>query len=104
VTVVDDSGYPVLVSRLDEATPAGVKTAIEKARSAVLYGIPTRVLEELVSERPALGGLDRVAVEGGLPILFCGQRAGGIGVSGVCSDQDAVIAQSALDAVHLDEP
>ena len=63
MTVVDDSGYPVLVSRLDEATPASVKTAIEKARSAVLYGIPTRVLEELVSERPALGGLDRVAVE-----------------------------------------
>jgi glc operon protein GlcG len=104
VAIVDDSGFPILVSRLDEATPASVTTAIEKARSAALTGLPTKMLEAVISERPAVATLGRVAVEGGVPILHCGQRLGGIGVSGVRSDQDAMVAQAALEAVGLVTP
>jgi glc operon protein GlcG len=104
IAIVDDSGFPILVSRLDEATPASVTTAIEKARSAALTGLPTKMLEAVISERPAVATLGRVAVEGGVPILHCGQRLGGIGVSGVRSDQDAMVAQTALEAVGLVTP
>jgi glc operon protein GlcG len=36
-----------------------------------------------------------------LPILYKGQRVGGVGVSGVKSDQDAQVAQAGLDALDL---
>lgn len=101
VAVVDDSGTPILISRLDEATPASVNTAIEKARSSGLTGLPTKLLEALVVERPAVATLGRVAVEGGLPILYKGQRVGGIGVSGVRSEQDAAVAEAGLRALNL---
>lgn len=101
VAVVDDSGIPILISRLDDASPASVSTAVEKARSAGLTGLPTKMLEAMVVERPAIVTLGRVAVEGGLPILYKGQKVGGIGVSGVKSDQDAAVAQAGLQALNL---
>jgi uncharacterized protein GlcG (DUF336 family) len=104
VAIVDENGTPILVSRADDASPASVTTAIEKARSAALTGLPTKVLETLVEQRPAVATLGRVAVEGGLPILFQSQRIGGVGVSGVRSDQDAVIAEAALSALALHTP
>jgi len=104
VAIVDESGAPILVSRSDDATPASVTTAIEKARSAALTGLPTKTLEALVKERPAVATLGRVAVEGGLPVLFQSQRVGGVGVSGVRSDKDALIAEAALQALVLCAP
>jgi len=101
VAVVDDSGTPIIVSRLDEASPSSVNTAIEKARSAANTGLPTKVLEAMIRERPGIVTLGRVAVEGGLPILYKGQRIGGVGVSGVKSDQDAEVAEAGLKALDL---
>jgi glc operon protein GlcG len=99
VAVVDEGGTPILVSRLDDASPSSVNTAIEKARSASYTGLPTKMLEAMIRERPGIVTLGRVAVEGGLPILFKGQRVGGIGVSGVKSNQDADVAQAGLQAL-----
>ena len=52
--VVDDAGIPILVCRLDEASPASILTAIEKARSAAFTGLPTFALESMIAQRPAL--------------------------------------------------
>jgi glc operon protein GlcG len=101
VAVVDDSGTPIIVLRLDDAPPSSVYTAIEKARSAANTGLPTKLLEAMIRERPGIATLARVAVEGGLPILYKGQRVGGVGVSGVKSDQDAEVAQAGLRALDL---
>jgi glc operon protein GlcG len=101
VAVVDDGGTPIVVARLDDAPPSSVNTAIEKARSAANTGLPTKALEAMIGERPGLVTLGRVAVEGGLPILYKGQRVGGVGVSGVKSDQDAQVAQAGLQALDL---
>ncbi len=92
VAIVDDAGVPIHLSRMDDASPGSVSTAIEKARSAAFTGIETKILEAMISDRPALVTLGRVAVEGGLPIGHNGQRIGGIGVSGAQSGQDAHIA------------
>lgn len=99
VAVVDECGFPILVARMDGASVVSVDTAIEKARSAAYTGMETKFLEELIRARPAVVTMKRVAVEGGIPILHKGTRVGGIGVSGVMSDQDAVVAKSALDAI-----
>jgi glc operon protein GlcG len=102
VAVVDDSGTPILVERMDEASPASFMVAIEKAKSSALVGLPTKLLEEMVSQRPGLATMaGRICVEGGIPILHAGQRVGGIGVSGVRSDQDAQVATAALQALSL---
>jgi glc operon protein GlcG len=97
--VVDDSGFLVHLSRMDEASAGSVDGAIEKARSAALMGIETKTLEALVAQRPGVATMGRVAVEGGVPVLHQQQRIGGIGVSGVQSHQDAQVANAALQAL-----
>jgi glc operon protein GlcG len=99
VAVVDDSGAVIQLSRMDEATPASVDAAIGKARSAALTGVDTKILEAMVKDRPALTTMDRIAIEGGLPVLHQRQRVGGIGVSGVQSHQDAQVASAAFAAL-----
>lgn len=101
IAVVDDSGYPLHLSRMDEASAASVEGAIQKARSAALTGVETKMLEALVTARPAVATMGRVAVEGGVPIRHEGQRIGGIGVSGVQSHQDADVAHAALAAIAI---
>jgi glc operon protein GlcG len=101
VAVVDCHGVPILLARMDEASPASVSMATEKARSAALTGLPTKTLEAMAAERPGLLSVrDRVAVEGGLPILHQARRVGGVGVSGLPSDQDALIAAAGIAALH----
>jgi len=99
VAIVDDNGTPLQLVRMDEASPASVEGAIQKARSAGLIGIDTRIQEAMVKERPGIATMGRVAVEGGVPIRYEGQRVGGIGVSGVLSHQDAEVAGAGLEAL-----
>lgn len=99
IAVVDAAGMPIQVTRFDGASPATVSTAIEKARSAGLLGVPTKLIETMVSQRIALLSMDRLAVEGGVPIVFEGQKLGGIGVSGVQSHEDSQVAEAALAAL-----
>src|SRR4029453_10864032 len=67
IAVVDAGGHLMLLSRLDNASPSSVKTAVGKARTAALTGFPSKLVEKMISDRPALLSLDRVAVEGGVP-------------------------------------
>jgi glc operon protein GlcG len=100
IAVVDESGFLLHLSRMDEASPASVAGATEKARSAALTGVETKALEAAVQERPGMITMGRVCVEGGIPILYQQQRLGGIGVSGVQSHHDAHIAAVTLQALQ----
>src|SRR3546814_15904276 len=80
VAVVDAGGYPILLARMDNASPASVTTAIGKAQTAALIGMPTKLVEAMVPDRPGPPSLDRVAVEGAGPNPFRGHTLGGIGV------------------------
>ena len=103
IAVVDDGGHALLVHRLDGTQSSSVPTAIGKARSAVAYKRPTRILEEMVNKGRfsflSAGG-DPVALQGGRPIEVDGQLAGGIGVSGVKASDDEIVAQAGLDALR----
>lgn len=100
IAIVDAAGIPILLKRMDDASPVSVKTAIEKATTSALIGVPSKLVEMMVTERPALLSMDRLAVEGGIPILYKGQKLGGIGVSGVQSHQDAQVGEAALAALE----
>lgn len=103
IAVADDGGHALLVHRLDGAQSSSVPTAMGKARSAVAYKRPTRILEEMINKGRfsflSAGG-DPVALQGGLPIEIDGQLLGGIGVSGVKASDDEIVAQAGLDALR----
>jgi uncharacterized protein GlcG (DUF336 family) len=86
---------------MDETQAASAEIAPQKARTAVLYKRPSKVFEERATTNGqnvlTLPGV--LASEGGLPITVDGRIIGGIGVSGVLSSQDGIIAKAGLDAV-----
>jgi uncharacterized protein GlcG (DUF336 family) len=101
IAIVDAAGELILFHRLDQTQPASLDIAIGKARTAARFRRPTKVLEDAVAGgRTVLLAVDGVLpLEGGLPIVVDGRVIGAVGVSGVTSQQDAQVAQAAIDAL-----
>lgn len=101
IAVVDDGANLLHFARMDGAKLGSIRTAIEKARSAVLFGRPTKALEDIIAGgRNAMLRLpDATPIQGGVPIRHGDQLLGGIGVSGVTSPQDEEVAQAGAEAL-----
>ena len=101
VAIVDDGGHLVLLERMDGTQKASCVVAQEKARSAILFKRPTLALEKVVADgRVAMTTLPGATmVEGGLPIVHRDAFVGAIGVSGVQSSQDGLVAKAGLEAL-----
>lgn len=106
LAICDAGGHPLLLIRLDGASPSSALVAMAKARMAALNGKPTADQEAAINgHRPALLQLagvfkeSAVAMGGGLPLLVQGLCIGAIGVSGMTPDLDAAIAASAASAL-----
>lgn len=104
IAIVDEGGHLLFLLRLDNTQYGSIEVAMQKAKSAIAFRRPTKVLEEQVSQGHVryLGLPGAVPIEGGLPIVLENQFLGAIGVSGVRSQQDAQIAQIGIDALHSD--
>jgi glc operon protein GlcG len=79
-----------------------IEIAKEKARSSVALRRPTKALQDLIGQGGAnlrLLTIGYSVLEGGIPIIADGKIIGGIGVSGVTSQQDAQIGQAGIDAL-----
>lgn len=102
IAVVDISGGLILFHRIDDVQTGSLDVAVAKARTAARFKRPTRALADLVSKGNvgivALPGVMPVA--GGLPITADGKVVGAVGVSGMSSDQDEIIAQAGLDGLR----
>jgi uncharacterized protein GlcG (DUF336 family) len=73
---------------------------MRKAESAAKFGRPGKAFTDRIPGEPHVMVLPGAfPFEGGLPIIHEGQVLGGIGVSGATAQQDAQIAQAALDAM-----
>ena len=103
IAIVDTAGFLVAFERLDNTQLASVQIALEKAQTSALFRRPTRAFEDRLAEGGGNLKLLRLPgglpMEGGLPILVDGKVIGAIGVSGVTSVQDGIIAQAGLDAL-----
>ena len=103
ITIVDSGGNVMMVHRLDNAQFGSVDVAREKAFSAVAFRRPTKVFQDLVGQGGAnlrlLNLTGASVLEGGIPIVVGGKLIGGVGVSGVTSQQDAQIGQAGVDAL-----
>ena len=101
VAIVDDGGHLVYLSRIDGTQTGSIDVAIRKARTAQAFKRPTKVFEDAIAGgRTALLGLEGIVpLEGGVPIVVGGQLVGAIGVSGVTSQQDGMVAKAGADAL-----
>jgi len=96
ISVVDSGGHLVLLERLDDTQIGSVEVAQGKARSAAAFRRPTKSFQDsLAAGGEGLRVLKlpgAMPVEGGLPLVLDGKIIGAIGVSGVTSQQDGVVA------------
>jgi uncharacterized protein GlcG (DUF336 family) len=101
IAILDEGGNLMYLERADDTQIGSIQVAQEKARSAVAFKRPTKVFEEAVAGgRTAILKLPgAMPVEGGLPLMLNGRVAGAIGVSGVTSQQDGIIAKAGADAL-----
>ncbi len=101
IAIVDNHGFLVYYERLDDTQTASPVIAVEKARTAAMFRRPSKAFEEVVGKgRVAVLGLPGATpITGGLPIMSGGKVIGGIGVSGVTSEQDEQIARAGLDGM-----
>jgi glc operon protein GlcG len=101
VAVVDNHGFLVYYEMLDDTQTASANVAVEKARTSAMYRRPTKEFEDgIAGGRTAILGLPGVTpIEGGLPLVVAGKMIGAIGVSGVNSSQDAVVARAGADSL-----
>jgi uncharacterized protein GlcG (DUF336 family) len=110
VAIVDGTGAPVAVSRMDGATPHSSELALNKAYTATLYGLPSDTTRPAHRSLMVMSRGKIMAGAGGFAILgasgaigaFGAQNIGGIGVAGASTNEaDALCARAGL--VVLDE-
>ena len=107
VAVVDRSGVLAAFLPMPGAPLHSVDIAIDKAYTAVSFGLPTHLwLDALKEHSPAVReGIVRrprfVAFGGGLPMVSNGELIGAIGVSGASEVQDQQCAQAGLNAIGV---
>lgn len=102
IAVVDEGGHPIMLHRLDGAQWSSIDTAVGKARAAVAWKRPTRLLEESVNNgRYAFLSISQgmALLQGGVPVEIDGQVLGAVGVSGVKASDDEVVALAGVNAL-----
>jgi uncharacterized protein GlcG (DUF336 family) len=105
-TVVDTGGIVVYVERIDGVQYASAEISTEKARTAVMFKRPSKLIEERIAagQNQYLKLPGATPIQGGVPILVEGKVVGAIGVSGATSAQDHQCAQAGADAVSPPPP
>ena len=103
IAIVDTAGHLVYFQRGDNTQTGSTLVSQDKAASAAMFRRAGKALQDQV----AAGGAGlrylvlrgAVPIDGGLPISIDGKIVGGIGVSGMAGDQDAVVAKAGTDAL-----
>lgn len=101
IAIVDDGGHLLWLQRLDGAAPVSAWIGPQKAITAAIGRRESSVYEKMVNEgRFSFLGVDPVTpLEGGVPITVDGVIVGAVGVSGVKSSEDVLIARAGIAAL-----
>ena len=101
IAICDDGGHLLHFQRLDGAGLQTTYISQGKAKAAAFSRRPTKALEDIVAggRNAFLSVPDMVLLEGGEPIMVDGVCVGAVGVSGVKSSDDALIAQAGIKAL-----
>jgi uncharacterized protein GlcG (DUF336 family) len=100
IAIVDDGGFLLHLERMDGTSATTPEMATGKAITAALTRRPSKSMEERVKERAVfLKYPYGLPIQGGVPVMHQGECVGGIGVSGVDSQDDEKIAQAGAAAL-----
>ena len=94
IAVTDSGGNLVAFLRMDGALLASIAVSEHKARAAVKFRRPTKVLEDAVQKsdyKYVLSVDDVIATRGGIPLIEDGKIIGAIGCSGGTGSQDEAV-------------
>jgi glc operon protein GlcG len=104
IAVVDDGGHLLGFQRLDGVAAISAHIAPAKAHTAALGRRESKIYEDIINQgrssflsAPLIHGM----LEGGVPIMKDGLCLGAVGVSGVKSSEDALIAKAGIAAIGL---
>jgi glc operon protein GlcG len=100
IAIIDDGANLIYLVTMDGTQTGSINVAHQKALAALRFKRSTKVFQDMVTsgERPHMAFLPgAVPVEGGLPLIVGGQIIGAIGVSGMPSDKDGIVAQAGAD-------
>ena len=102
IAIVDDGGHLVYFERMDNVQLGSATVAIEKAKTALSFRRPSQALESAVAggRMVMLRLPGATPIEGGVPLIHEGEYLGAVGISGVQSHQDGIIAQAAVEALQ----
>jgi uncharacterized protein GlcG (DUF336 family) len=104
IAVVDEGGNLVVFIRMDESWLGSIDIAIKKARTAVLFNMPSDCIGELSQPGESLYGIEHsnnglITFAGGIPITEDGKLIGAIGVSGDSVENDKIVALAGLKVI-----
>lgn len=101
ISILDDGGHLILFHRIDGTQFGSCEISMLKARTAISLKRPSKKIEEAVANGKTgfLSVSGVVPLEGGLPLIYKDQYIGAIGVSGMASDQDGIVAQAGADVL-----
>ncbi len=101
IAIVDEGGHLMFFERADGTQKGSCVVAVEKAKTALLFKRPTKALEDVIGagKLQMLSLPGATLIEGGLPLLVDGHPVGAIGVSGVTSAQDGIVAAAGVGAM-----
>jgi glc operon protein GlcG len=103
IVILDSGGHIVMLHRHDNVQLSSIEISQGKAKTALMFKRPSKVLDEAISSGGAglrfLALKDIVPLEGGVPIVMDGKIVGAIGISGVLSAQDTQIALAGIEAL-----
>jgi glc operon protein GlcG len=101
ICIVDESGNLLFLQKADNAGINTIQFAQKKARSAAIYGRPSKDQADQLKNGnlQVLVFPDAFPNQGGVPIKVDGKTIGGIACSGAASEVDEAIAQTGVDAL-----
>jgi uncharacterized protein GlcG (DUF336 family) len=99
VAIFDDGANLIYLVTMDGTQTGSINVAQQKGLAALRFKRSTRLFQDMVTgDKPHMAFLPgAVPVEGGLPLIVGGQLVGAIGVSGMPSDKDGIVAQAGAD-------
>jgi uncharacterized protein GlcG (DUF336 family) len=101
IVIVDDGGNLVYLEKMDGTQIGSIEVAQGKAVTALKFKRPTKAFEDAVAGgRNAILSLPgAVLIEGGIPLVVDGAYIGAIGVSGMKSNEDGIVAAAGVAAL-----
>ena len=100
IAIVDDGGHLMYLQR-EKVQLGSIEVAITKAKVALTFRRPTKFWEDIVADGRhgylVMPGM--LPIEGGVPLVYDGDIVGAIGVSGVKSSEDGLIAMVGAQAL-----